>query len=162
MDNQQERLFDLGWLIGVIESEGSFTLCKSCRNKRGYRYTPLITMTNCDETMLDNYKRILSYLDIPFYVYKRRYISGVVKSNRPVIGIITRGYKRVKKMLDIITPFMVSKKEQAEILLDFVNYRLGVHYKTPYGTKEDSAYLKMKESHRIPRDYTPDTQSVKI
>jgi hypothetical protein len=152
MGNQQERLFDLGWLVGSFESEGGFCLAKSCCNKRGWRYTPLCTISNTDNNFIFACIEILKSLDIPHYVCFKRSTG----KHRPCRDIIIRGYQRCDKFLKFIIPLLKTKKDQANLMREFIDYRLSKNYRYPYGEYEDNAHKRMKELNKIPRDYTPD------
>ena len=158
MDNQQGRLFRLGWFVGGLESEGCFTLSKSCRNKRGYRYTPLVDIVNSEDRFIAFCSSVLKEYEIPHYIYKRRNTCGKILSKKGIVSIMVRGYQRVKKLLTLIEPYVQVKKEQANLLHQFIDYRLSVPMKQPYGEYEDSVHLKMKELNRTLRDYTPNTE----
>jgi len=151
MGNQQERLFKLGWFVGALESEGCVSLVKSCRNKQGYRYTPIVHIVNASNIFFSNCIEFLKENNIPFYMYPRK--RGNCKN------LIIRGYKRVEKLLDLILPYMSVKRDRAKLLNSFIKYRLSVHYKTPYGVREELTYTTMKRLNKIPRDYTPDVKS---
>ena len=61
MDNQQERsAFELGWLIGIIDGEGSFWMSKGISSNGQYQYyQPVFEIVNT------NFE-IISKLDVFF------------------------------------------------------------------------------------------------
>lgn len=119
-DNQQKRNADkdLGWLVGVLEGEGCFTI-QQRKNKHSTSYTPLVQITNTNPDMILKAKRILTELKIPCYIYLQK--QG---DYRLCYRVVTLGIKRVKRLLDILEPHIECRSEQARSLQKFVNSRL--------------------------------------
>jgi hypothetical protein len=123
----------------------------------GCRYIPLITITNTDDNFIFACANILKSLDIPHYVYAKRLNGGIGK--RPCRDIIIRGHKRCDKFLKEFIPYLKTKKEQANLMRKFIDYRFSVPMKQPYGEYEKNFQDEMKKLNKIPRDYTPNTDS---
>jgi len=118
IDNQQKRLMEIGWLVGIIEGEGCFTIQKR-QNKKSMSYTPLIQITNINPEIILKASRIIKELQIPCYIYLQK--QGDYKL---CYRIVTLGIMRVKKFLDVITPYIECRQEQLQTLATFVNSRL--------------------------------------
>ncbi len=157
MDNQQERLFNIGWFIAALESEGGFCFVRSAKNNKNGRYTPLITISNTDYYFMNMVVKVLKQFNIPYYIYARKKPRSKW-SKKKSWEMIIRGYKRCDDLLKFILPFLRTDKiKQAILMKEVVDYRLKVGYRHPYGEYEDGIYHKMKELNKIPRDYTLDT-----
>lgn len=142
-DNQQETLdFDIGWLVGVWESEGWFSL-RACYldGERLQRYRPECGVTNTDPEVLDNIERILKRLGLPYWRTKWQEVKG--QKSRSMIRV--DGMQRCKRLMDRLAPFFQSKRDRAKIVKDFIDYRLSLPGKAPYGEKEHQWFAALAE-----------------
>lgn len=131
--NQQERrAFILGWLVGMIEGEGCITLNRTgvTKTKFGTKIGPYISITNMNDLLIQKAIEYIKELELPFHLYIRK---GVLR-------IEIFGQRRVKKWLELIKPFLVGKKQQAEQVLNFIKLREKVidkhPFKKPYSLEE--------------------------
>lgn len=162
MENQQERLRDIGWLCGIIDGEGTITLRFHRNKNRPPLIVPSITVVNTDEKIINKIVEILKAHEIPFWVTS---VDATTKwKKRYVVSII--GIKRTLKLLPILVENLVGKREQAEIMLEWCNNRLG---KKSYYTEWDYEMIerikllhshqdKVEKSLKILRDYMPNTE----
>lgn len=121
-DNQQLSLeAKLGWFGGIMDGEGSIILPKHCNANTFY---PVFRMGNTNYKLCKMFVDILRELNIPFYV---RYDKPTKTKYKPMWRIIITGMKRVKKILEIINPYLISKREQGELILEFINSRLDMN-----------------------------------
>jgi hypothetical protein len=117
MDNQQERL--LWWLGGLIDGEGCFTITQR-KPKGQLLLSPVSIITNTNKTIIDTCINIYREHNIPFYVaYKIADINRKEKWN-----ICVDGLGRNAKLLTLITPFLVGKLEDAQLMKRFIDSRL--------------------------------------
>lgn len=148
------QLFDLGWLIGVINSDGSYILSKQYHHKSKVLYFfPSIEISNDSEILIANCDRIIKE---QFKVGV--YINSRVRKKTGKIGYKAslRGMKRLYKSLPIIAKHEVAKKEQAELLLEYVNNRMTINRGTPVTDRDVEiaiALRKLNASHnKITKD----------
>ena len=129
LGNQQERLAFLG---GLLEGEGTITIQRSNKRKNGKNnLLPVVQIANSNEILIEFVADALRALDVGPYVYWRQ--SGkYAKSATVHIG----GYQRCAKFLSLVTPYLVSKKPQAELVLAMCTRRKDAPKNTPY-SKED-------------------------
>jgi len=163
LDYQQERLFDLGWLTAAIEGEGSLTIIKSCGQwKNAVHYVPTCRISNTKEAFIRNVERICKENKIGVHIGMRQQ-----PGNRQPIWIARiQGMRRCKRLLELIYPRMVIKRDNAELLLELINYRLSLPHQTPYSGYELELRNKVQalnknggnKSKRILRDYMPNSQ----
>jgi hypothetical protein len=146
MDNQQEssRLIDLGWLGGIIDGEGTITIRKHTRKNNALLLTPIVTMTNTDLLITNNYIRILESIDVPFWITNYK---GTDRW-KAKIRIETTGLRRCKKILPILIPFLVGKKELGVLVNSWCDRRLSLIGKNDYYSEYDiEIFNKVKSFH---------------
>jgi hypothetical protein len=147
-DNQQERLIDtvdLGWLVGFLESEGTFTISRHNKRKNGkYNLHPYVQATNSDIALINKAARAAKQLGVNFYIYH--------KKNTYYHIIHCGGYKRLARLLPQIIPYMAGeKRKKAEIILEYVNRRKHLPRGTPYSEQDLSDFELIKELNTKPK-----------
>jgi len=117
-DNQQASLCELSWLGGIVDGEGCITVSRRMGNQTA---SPIVTIVNTEEKLLDKVQRLLQKCGIAYYVRVHRQ-SDQVKRVRPPkqkIEFVIAGHKRVPRFLDLIHPYLISKQPQAQLLMQF-------------------------------------------
>lgn len=126
MDNQQERLFFIGYLVAMFDGEGYFQLALKYKTNKGPYYAPRVGVANTDPKIIQLIIDVLKGLEIPFHVWAPKKHG---KEKKPVYRITIVGIKRVKKLSSILLQFPMGKKERLEVLNEYCDYRLS----KPYG-----------------------------
>lgn len=85
--------------------------------------------------------------------------AGTQKHYLQVHEVIVDGALRCKKLIEALLPVLISKKAEAEVMMKFIDYRLSLPNKSPYGDyerrcKELCSALKQNRAV-ILNDYTP-------
>ena len=111
--NQQES--QMSWLGGFIDGEGSFSITLK-REKGKTFYYPDISIVNTNPLDIDKAMGILKPI-CGFHVETKQ-ANGPRKLKLWRIRIL--GFGRVKAFLPAILPYLVGKREQAELLQQFV------------------------------------------
>lgn len=132
-------------MAGIMDGEGCFTICRSFNNDREgntlfsqYRYQARICITNTSETLLkwvtDNFGGS----------YRFKPNAGNFE-NSGLIGEwnFTGGNKAMEKFLLSLLPYLVIKKDQAKILIEFNRLHL-----QKAGAKREKMYQKVKSLHQ--------------
>lgn len=144
MDKLNERIC---WLAGIVDGEGSIGL-KRCTLKRGNKvylnYAPMISIANNDLRMMDEIRAIFDKLKIK-YSFTKRELSKRNKKWKDNYAVSITSYQMGINFLEIVLPYLISKKEQSEILIDFCRDRVNVNHrgqggkfiKTYQGNEED-------------------------
>jgi hypothetical protein len=140
----------ISWLAGFIDGEGCIGFNKT--SKKHY-HSPHVCIVNTHKPTIERIATILSALGVRYWV-----VSPTCR-NKPKYKqdyqIAIRGLRRVKPLLDMITPYLFTKKAQAEAVLEFINYRLSLSPKAPYGEKELRLIALLHElNHRGPSETT--------
>lgn len=134
-DQQVRRSFDLGYLAGIIDGEGSVMMIQQ-REKRnryikangevsvydGRFFTPSVTISNTNPGIIENIHQAMTRLGIPHHIqaehpdYRER---GWKVSTK----IVTRGWKRVKRLIELLTPVYMEKGKQLGLLSQLISLR---------------------------------------
>lgn len=134
MDNQQERLFELGWLVAMIEGEGNISLTWSKKkNSKFIQMAPRIQVTNSDELVIEKAKQIINELGVGCYVCK----------HKDIYHLMVCGMKRTNSLLKIIKNYFLGKKERADLLYEYTSYRL-LTKNAPYTNIDKEYFLKIR------------------
>ena len=116
----------LAWLAGIWDGEGTITVFLTHRDNNEPRYNPALVLTNTNDVIISEAVKILDELEIRMFLFHNH------KSNpnyKDAYQLTTRKLTSVKKFCEIMIPFLVGKKAQAELTLRFVNSRLKVFEK---------------------------------
>lgn len=143
MGNPLERQsFDLGWLIGIIDGEGCFTLSSVRKTPKGMAtaYHPRIQITNTNIRIIEKAKGVLSTLGLTCYIYTR-----FPKIGRPYYRLEIAGLKRVKKLMDEVGHLFECRSSQAELLRQYVEVRLSKRPCSPMTDDEHSIALALAD-----------------
>src|SRR3990167_5988789 len=131
--NQQGKITDIemGWLCGIIDGEGTIALRWSMT--RGKRYlVPFVQIANGSVPTLDKVVATLQAIGVGHHIqWKEPQAGGLTKHRYWVL--ITTGMKRTKRLLFAILPYLVTKRRQGELVLDFIRERESKQPTAPYG-----------------------------
>jgi hypothetical protein len=114
--------FELGWLAGIVDGEGSITIVKRAKS-----FVPQVKMSNTSKKLIDKYCEILDKLDISYQCYgkhkegNRKYQWDVSVDGRP----------RVLKFILLLQDLLVAKQKQAQKVLEWIESR-GLDLRGPY------------------------------
>jgi len=174
MSNQQERFserFDMGWLTCGIESEGHITLAWGRYSKGScFQIVPRIAIANMVEKYILNVQRISHHLGVGCYIE----FDGGRGKRTPMYRISWQGFKRAKRILEVILPGLITKRDRAQEVLSFIKRREAVKSNVPYSQEDINSFLRVRKingtknplpshiSEKILRDYTLNTDLVKI
>jgi hypothetical protein len=132
-DNGQQTVsdFEIGWLAGLIEGEGSIVLQVNARNGRiqGLRVNPRVILTNTDQLLIEKACSILDRLGIGKWVNhtkpnNRAHANLVKVSYKDITYIHITGFKRLQDLLNIVGPhFYGEKAERVRLLQKFIARR---------------------------------------
>lgn len=149
MDNQQERLFHIGYLLAMLDGEGSTQFQCKVKTKSGNYYRPKISIFNNNPHIIQQTINALKFLEIPFHVWTP---TKKALEKRVVYRIEIVGLKRCKRFAEVVSNYPFGKKERIGVIKDYIDLRESIettqrqsgHYKS-YGEKEYSLVEKLKE-----------------
>jgi hypothetical protein len=152
---------ELAWLAGVIDGEGSIGIYRDTHRKKP-RMRTTIKIANTDVRIIARVSEILFKANIRFYytLTKRRLFC---------LTIHTIGFRSCKKLLEMVLPYLVGKKDQAKLMVEYLTYRIslfqstadqrrasnGWFIETPemqYGEIDEYYYNKIHELKKPPID----------
>src|SRR5438105_4472359 len=111
-DNQQRRLeLKLSWLGGIVDGEGMVTTIKRFEKNRNQNgYIPRVSIVNTDLLIIDEVVEICKELSLSYYVQSKKG-KGLWKTKYEVLF---NGFTRCKAILEVMIPYLVSKRQRAE------------------------------------------------
>ena len=120
---------DIAWLAGIIDGEGYLTLLQcGLRGKLKLIKKPtktihvLIGVNNTHPLMLVKLTNIYYDLGLSFHSVLR---TPKNKKHKPSIAVVVTGNRNCKKLLEKIFPYLSNKKNQASVMLSYLEYREG-------------------------------------
>ncbi len=143
MDNPQVTEFEIGWLIGIFDGEGCYTLAKTTRHGSA-TITPGIKFVNTNFEIVEEVCKILTAVGVGHYVYN----SWRTKNQKAGKRIEILGLLRIKKFFDIFFSKMRCRIDQAKILKEFVDLRLSKAKRSPYADDEYSMYFLLRDLNK--------------
>lgn len=103
---------DKAWLAGIIDGEGCISIFA-----RANFFVPSVKIANTNELLINNCKRILEIGGIEYCV--RFNDRGNRKNAKPSWELSLESRPRVIAVLNMVYPYLVSKKAQADLILDW-------------------------------------------
>lgn len=116
----------LAWLAGIMEGEGSFGMYiikahndrfRVNHNRSEVQVRTCISIVNSDIRMIHKISTILFDYDLKFNFTLRN------KKPRNMLELHLTGKKNCKKFINLIKPYLYSKLDQAQLMLDLIDYR---------------------------------------
>ena len=113
----------LGWLAGIIDGEGCLQLAKQ-KYKDKFHFRPQLVIGNTNPIIIDKLVEIARSNNLPVYLLNRSFVAQNSRAEYVILQVM--GLKRIKQWLEVVSPYLFGKKEQAKIILDYINYRLSL------------------------------------
>jgi hypothetical protein len=142
--------FKLGWLAAAIEYEGSVGIhvLKNKSQLHGYSFHPYVSVYNTDKRLI---QKVLEFADFGNI--------NIERSNNPVhkdkVTFELRSRNGVLRFLEMIEPYLISKKERAQLVMQFCRSRISVMKQksfrnprkgsTPYSNEEIKLVKKVRK-----------------
>lgn len=116
-DNQRQA-FLYAYLAGIIDGEGTIRIEKSIRCKNH----PNWKVGHCAAISVGNTcKELIVLLNKTFTPNCKLRKESILPSGKPYYRWATSGTFQVKKILNLLSPFLFIKKQQANLVLEFCN-----------------------------------------
>jgi hypothetical protein len=129
---------DVIYISGIIDGEGCIGIFKENPKRKQPVLRPLISITNSNHQLLKYLLKRLPRVKPTFY--KRDIIFHKNWT------LIFRKQEIVESILKDILPFLVAKKEQANLVLKFINLR---KQNNRYSQEEWKLYTKVKNLNNL-------------
>ena len=130
------------WLSGFVDGEGTIML-----------YTVLNKVAHCEQIQtafkvgnthkgnIDQCKEIVSEI----VGREVRYTSRSVNGYRPLYMLAVHKQSEIERVLLAMQPYLIGKRPQCDLMLEYLNIRKSGHPHTPY---EHEVVAKMKHMNR--------------
>jgi len=119
---REVREIELAWLAGIIDGEGCIYFGKRFDGKGKPYHRLSISIANSDVRMIAKASQIYEALNLRF-AYQLRTFAKFMKKHQMCIIVDSQGTGR--KLLEAIYPYLVSKKDQAKLVLEYFEWRKG-------------------------------------
>lgn len=156
------QVIDLAWLAGVVDGEGCFSIFNRTNKSRNGKMiitpTASVTITNSNLALINECVCILKKLGVK-YVLKNPRNS----KTRNLERVDIRNYQSIKLLVKAILPYLIGKKEQAELIIRFVekaSNRSGFRATNERKTFFEQMSNLNKFGQVIRRDYTPNSDKI--
>ncbi len=122
---------DLAWMSGIWDGEGCI---RAAFNKSAINDNPTLKIEafvkNTDVFMIRKLSQILYDLGIKFcFVLSKEHTDNYDTHHKEIICIKISGKGNVWKLLTVMFPYLITKKHQASLAIELIEYResLGYH-----------------------------------
>lgn len=127
------------WLGGIIDGEGSVFLTKQYRNNGNLIFQPCVSVSNTDTEIINKTKEEINKVTGCYHNTKKT-VTG-----KTAYTVIVKGMKRNKILLPEIIPLLYGvKKQKAELLLKWIEYRLSQPHNYSATEVDINYYEQMK------------------
>lgn len=111
---------DLAWLAGLVDGEGSINLGRSFA-KGGYNSTKtLVDISMCSKAAVEKAAELIYLVTHKKYPVKERIYS---QAKHVVYSLRVIDQKGCRKVCEALMPYLVAKKEMADIMIKFCQSR---------------------------------------
>lgn len=149
MDNPHMQS-ELSYLAGVIDGEGTITLERSGKRRLCgvMGLSPMIIIANTNRDLIQYCINIISKFGINPYIKTQD--SGRYGRGKAMYWICIKGFTKCKKILSSIKKYLVAKYAQANLLIEFIDYRGDSQEAKgkPYGEVELGILEKIRSLNR--------------
>ena len=111
---------EAAWLAGLWDGEGSITVFRHTEKNGTRKLCPTMLVVNTDINIISEAKRLLDEIGTSYHIFERRTSNPRHKN---AFQLSTRNTAYIKLTLETLLPYLVGKKKQAELTLQYVNKR---------------------------------------
>lgn len=143
---------ELAWLAGIMDGEGTIGLNKvKKKTPKGYVVSPRIAVANTDKLMIDKVCEILKRYGIKHNV--STYKDKNIKSAKLVYKLGICSFGNILSVCEKLLPFLVSKREKALLVVEYIKMRLKVlescGINDSYDGRELEYYDKFRKLNKV-------------
>ena len=142
---------DRAWLAGYFDGEGCLHIQQifpskdpeKRKKRREYRpyYSPRIYIASTARGSIEHVVKLTGFGAIK----KRKRLNKLKRNWKPCYAIYITGFKNVKEFVEIMFPYLVEKKQHAEIFLKFVESRMHTHDRFRQGSSYTDEEMQLFE-----------------
>lgn len=141
----RDEMPDRAWYAGILDGEGDFNFYGN--NARGMGQLKLC-VGNTSPEMIRRISQVYVAWNVPFHINyenhnKRNKLNPDKKPYKDKLTIVVTGMRSIRKVLLLAYPYLTSKREQATIILEYLEWRL---MEMPFhtGNKKDCAEINKR------------------
>lgn len=137
---------EFAWLAGLIDGDGCISFAKikqsSARNTQREYYVPYVSITTTCITTKNYLESMFKEYQLPLYINLKpsRNIH-----QKPVWRLTAQGLTRTEKLLNKIKDYLITKKEECELMLEFIQERKDLQFQKVRGPREKDIVNRMHE-----------------
>lgn len=123
MDNQQET--NKAYIAGILDGEGCIHLSLQCQKQKGPNSQGtlhhIVQIANTSKDLVDYLTKWFDQEQIPYHVH---WTTPKGKNQKIYAQVRITRFHGINKFLTLMLPYLVIKKKQALLLLEFTQMRL--------------------------------------
>jgi len=136
IDNQQETIENICWLAGAFDADGTVTI----RDTTNRTPSPYMDVSNSDDYFINKVVKVIQSLGINPYISEQK----LNKKWKKVYRVRVHKRLEVKKLLEVLLPYLTAKQARASLVINYINNRI-----TNDNKKEDRIIIdKVKSLNR--------------
>ena len=145
---------DLAWLAGIVDGEGnidfSVQVKKTPRGVKNAYFCPKVRISNTDMRMVKRISEIYVFYRLVFFYHfaNVKNYANCKDSWKNAMHISISSQGSIKKILELIAPFLVNKQRQAELLIETITWVQAQPYRGRM-SKEGVNYCENPEFHAL-------------
>ena len=143
--------FKIAWAAGLFDGEGTIGIYKYPRKDRK-SYPSIVkslTIENTESVLIDCFAAMLKENKIKYY--RLCLPSRKNKKSNPIHSVRVSSYRGIEKLLNMLIPFLVGKKEQAKAMLQFIEHRKKLGWQEGIPEKEVDVYIQKLKDLKNPQ-----------
>lgn len=145
METISRKDLAIAWLAGMVDADGCISFHRNYQNRRTIRTSHRIpytqVTTTCTKTAA-HLKELYKELEIPYHMSIRSNGGG---NRKPVYNINVQGLQRSLKIIPLILPYLVTKKREAELVLEFIAIRQALYNTKKHDPREEAISEEMRQ-----------------
>ncbi len=138
----------LSWLAGIIDGEGTITICR-CRSHKGIygQIRPIVQVVNTNMLIMKQCQKLFQQLTGNKCHIKTFNSGNTFKANKQCYRIQITGYKSTSIICLALIPYLIAKRIQAELLIDLARIRT-VRFRQTIGDEEEIISIAIRSLNK--------------
>lgn len=149
-DNHAGKIDMFSWLGGFFDGEGYIGIRNTyISSSKCKLWQPVVIIVNTDRAALDMIAQLLGENGCKTNFHCRsQHLKNPTKW-RPTFDLGIYGITRVKRFIELIDGYCFVKKNQIDLVKEFINYRLTGNQRKKYGKYEEDLAEELKRLKHI-------------
>lgn len=146
METISRKDLTMAYLAGYIDADGCISFQRMVNNRRTKKtafLTPYVSITTTCTLTYEKLLEIYNEYHIPVHISIKK--NGKSENRMPVYVFRTIGMKRSKVILSLIVPYLIGKKREAELTLEYISIRERLFATKTHDIREDAIFQEMKK-----------------